>query len=282
MNPPIKNTAKNWHTIVSYGIILFTISKDPEKTPKFLVYQRRDNYEYIDILRGNWHNEARFRELFSVLSEEEKERIQMYTFEELWDDLWINHTSRIHTDGYEKAKKKYASIKPKIPGIINNKNITFKNAEPPWGFPKGKKIIHTKESDVECALREFGEEMRLPTDELYMWEVKPFYELYKGNNNKSYSTHYFLAEVSEELATDVMDTPQCIRQTSLSEEAEQAKWMTYQEACLKLNPRRQMLLKKVSHLIETKYEVLSPLFEKKEEGAELSVGIKTENGDPDE
>jgi len=228
--------------------------------PKFLIYQRRDNYEYIDILRGNWHTETRLKELMSALSNEERCRIREYTFRELWDDLWINHTSHIHADGFEKAQRKYDTIKSKIPTLMDSDGMYF-NVEPPWGFPKGKKLNQDKETDLDCALREFSEETRLPSEQLSVWNVRPYMEAYKGNNNKPYSTYYFLAEVPNEMEVTKIDTPQCIRSEAVSEEAADARWMTCSEACLKLAPRRQAILKKITHLIRTKYSEYSPFFD---------------------
>ena len=262
---PRRSPRNNQFIIVSYGIILFTMAGNPAGEPKYLIYQRRDNYEYIDILRGTWHSEERFKELFSALSKDEKQRIREYTFSELWDDLWINHESHIHSDGFEKARKKYESIKAKIPQIMEASVDTF-NCEPPWGFPKGKKQYQKHETDLECALREFSEETRLPSDELTVWRVKPYSEVYRGNNHKPYSTYYFLAEVPDEMEVTKIFTPQCIRPDASSEEAADARWVTCSEACLKLAPRRQVILKKIDHLIKTKYAEMSPLAVKPVEG----------------
>ena len=265
LSPP--NGKKKEHPIVSYGIICFVLVTNSlgTKTPKYLIYQRRDNYEYIDILRGNWSNEDRFRVLASSLSRDEKERLMSYTFKELWDDLWIIHNSKIHTDGYERALRKYESIRPKLHGILNDiasHPMSDLSSDPPWGFPKGKKLeghrTQERESDIECALREFTEETRLSTQDMICWNIHPFSETYRGNNNKVYSTYYYLAESKQVLDIEKLDTPHCIRQTALSEESETAEWKTFAEACLKLNPRRQTILKKVHHLIETRYSDFSP------------------------
>ena len=276
--------------IVSYGIILFTISVTQEETygcyeskslrdrlgriedhtswevkldlpqkavPKYLIYQRRDNYEYIDILRGNWNTEERFRELVRALSPEERERLLSYTFKELWDDLWIIHGSKIHTDGYERAKKKYELIRSQLHTILSN--ATPGSTEPPWGFPKGKKLTDgSGEKDTECALREFSEETRMDIKDVVLWDTLSFDEVYKGNNDKLYSTHYYLAEAPYQMDITHMETPGCIRNKTLSEESADALWVTYEEACLKLNPRRQGILRRINMLIENRYYELSP------------------------
>lgn len=240
--------------ILSYGIILFSI--DERNVPLYLIFQRRDNYEYIDILRGNWNNHERFKELVSALSFEERERLTSYTFRELWDDLWIVHGSRIHTEGYERAKKKYESIKPQLHEILSN--TPHNGTEPPWGFPKGKKNFEGNETEINCALREFREETGLSTDNVKLWDVKPFTENYKGNNNKMYGTYYYLAESPEILKVTKINTPGCIRDIALSEESEDALWLSLDEACSKLNTRRKNILKAVDLLVLNKYDKLSP------------------------
>ena len=244
--------------ITSYGLILFCIPPGGG-APKFLIYQRRDNYEYIDILRGNWNNEKRLRELFAALSPTERQRIREYTFEELWDDLWVSRENAIHRDGFEKARKRYEMIKDKIPDFLEEVGPEFTGAcsEPPWGFPKGKK--NGDEDEKDCALREFEEETGLPVDNVVIWETNYYAEHYKGNNGKPYCTYYYIAETPTLFPVKRVATPGCIRPDAVSDEAEDARWMTYEEACMKLGARRQGLLKKVLHLIGTSYDQYSLL-----------------------
>jgi len=236
--------------ITSYGIILFYI--DPLKqTPVFLIYQRRDTYEYMDFLRGIWGNEKKLKDLFVAFSSLEKQRIREYTFDELWDDLWITNENKIHRDGYEKAKRKYESVKHKIPSLLDS-CIESTDKEPPWGFPKGKKNDYSKESDKDCALREFKEETNLDISKIKFWNDEVFVEIYKGNNGKAYRTFYYLAESSTVLEVKRVPTPNCIRKDTVSDEAENAIWVTAEEASFKLTARRQTILKKASKLIEIK------------------------------
>jgi ADP-ribose pyrophosphatase YjhB (NUDIX family) len=238
--------------IASYGIILFCIV---EKTPKFLIQQRRDSYEYMDILRGNWSNEIRLKELFSALSQEEKERLGKYSFTELWDDLWVVHGAGLHAEGLEKAKRKFSIIKEKYNLFV--KNADNQCLEPPWGFPKGKK--NKGEKEVDCAFREFEEETRLKKTDIKLCNgVGLFAEFYKGNNGKMYCTHYYLAEAEKMIDIERIDTPNCIRKSSVSDEVSDARWMTFEEASEKLASRRRNILKNIIHLIDTAYEKFSP------------------------
>lgn len=241
---------KPCNPITSYGLIVFC---KVEGVIKFLIYQRRDNYEYMDILRGNWNTEKRLKELFQALSMDERNRMRLYTFDELWDDLWVSRWTNGYKEGYTKARQKYESMRPKLAEYLEIGPI-FENVEPPWGFPKGKKNTSSGESNKECALREFGEETKLLTDQIVIWDSSHFIENYKGNNGKPYCTYYFIAESQTELEISRTPTPECIRQDTLSDEAEDAKWVTAEEASVKLCARRQTLLKKALHFIESNYE----------------------------
>lgn len=236
----------NNEPITSYGLILYCIV---EGQPMFLLYQRRDSFEYMDFLRGVWSVENQLPSLFTLMSIEERQRIRDYTFKELWDDLWVEHTCRIYRDGYLKAKKKYDSVKNIIPQILDSTTSHIKS--PPWGFPKGKKNGY-HEDPIVCALREFGEETRIPTEEITIIQNIPYVENFKGSNGKAYSTHYFLAQIPSNHLPKPHDTPQCIRKTAVSEEASSVEWYTYEDACRLLNPRRQNILRSALEVIDRK------------------------------
>lgn len=259
--PKRKNVSKidrvSGFPITSYGIIVFY--NDPVlQAPKFLIYQRRDTYEYMDFLRGIWGNEKKLKDLFAAFSPLERKRIREYTFDELWDDLWITKENKIHRDGYDKAKKKFEAIKSKIPGLLDSA-VESNDKEPPWGFPKGKKNDYSKETDKECALREFEEETGLDTSKFKFWEKEVFVEIYKGNNGKAYRTFYYLAETKKPLDIKRIPTPNCIRQDTVSDEAEDAMWVTLEEASFKLAARRQTILKKIVKKITKTSDPSTPL-----------------------
>lgn len=246
--------------ITSYGIILFYIDRGPKGqdfTPKFLLMQRRDNYEYMDIIRGNWGSESRLKELCTGLSNEEKERLRNYSFEKLWDDLWVVHGKGAHRDGFEKAKRKFQSLsKDKIDKLISSS--PDEDFQPPWGFPKGRK--NNGEMERICALREFEEETKIKSSCIKVCgKVSPIAEFYKGNDFKNYCTYYFLAEASNLEPIKRMPTPHGIRKTSVSEEAADVKWMSYEEVENLLVNRRRNILKSIVNIIKTKYDNITPI-----------------------
>lgn len=216
--------------------------ENTEKVPYFLLYQRRDNFEYMDFLRGIWYSAEVLPSLFSSMSIEERNRLRNYTFQELWDDLWVEHDSRIYRDGFIKAKKKYDSIKHIIPYILDN--TTSKVNDPPWGFPKGKKN-NPNEQMMTCAVREFTEETHIQVEEKDIVKPEPYIEHFQGSNDKEYSTYYYLTKIPEMINPDKINTPGRIRSQAISEEASELKWVSYPEVLSFLHPRRQEIIEQV-------------------------------------
>ncbi len=207
--------------ITSYGLIVKSVmdSKDV-----YLLHQRRDNFEYMDFMRGNWRDRKQATFLISMMSHEERYRIQNYTFGELWDDLWVDHNCRIYKDD-TKAKRKYDTIKPFIQKILDSCD---KDNKLPWGFPKGKK--NRGETNLECAIRECKEETNIPFSDI---EILPFHsisETFRGSNGKMYKTEYFVGYIPEPLNSGIIETPQCIRKTTVSDESRDAGWFTLSQA----------------------------------------------------
>ena len=231
--------------ITSHGLILYTVT--PEKNVLFLLYQRRDNFEYIDFLRGLWSHENQIPLMFSSMSEEERLRIRYYTFEELWDDLWVDHTTKVYNEGFIRSKNKFESIKHRIPEILDTTYSQVKGTN--WGFPKGKKDYYN-ETSIDCAIREFKEETNLEVSPDNIISTKPYVENFRGSNNKYYSTCYYLAKLKEPVYPGKYATPQCIRKDTLSDEASEVMWFTFEEVCARLNPKRQSIARKVFEYIQ--------------------------------
>jgi len=208
---------------------------------EYLLQQRRDTFEYDEYLQGMWPSIERVKILFSSMTVEELKRNSEYIhmFDELWDDLWVDKTTRMYKEGYVRAKKKYEEIENDIQTYIKESNATL--ISPPWGFPKGRKNSYS-ESDQECAIRESEEECRVPRD---LYRVLPFKysEKFLGSNGVSYSTTYFLCEVKERYIPPRIDTSGgCIRTTSISEEVNDVAWLTYENTLELLNFQRKLIL----------------------------------------
>jgi ADP-ribose pyrophosphatase YjhB (NUDIX family) len=225
--------------ITSYGLIVYTII---HSVVYFLLHQRRDTFEYMDVIMGIWKNQNQLPLYFGAMSLDERVRLREYTFRELWDDLFVDKTSKMYKDSYLKAKKKYDYIRHLIPSLLDSTESSIN--EPPWGFPKGKKNNY-KETDIQCAIRETQEETKVLPESLSIVPKHKFSEHFVGSNGKPYITHYFLAKTSKIENVMRIDTPDCIRKDTVSEEASDVKWVTYNEAISLINPKRQHILQEV-------------------------------------
>lgn len=238
---------QNYKPITSYGLILFTLVN---KEPTFLLYQKRDNFEYMDLIRGLWKFEN-LSFMFSMLSPDERYRIRNYIFKELWDDLWVSHDTRIYKEDYHRSRKRFEILKPYIPNIL--KTTTSKTSSSPWGFPKGKKEF-IEENDLECALREFSEETHIPVTKDHIVCNSPLSELFEGSNKRIYETHYYIAKFDSTIKSPTTRL-KGIRKKAVSDEVYKIKWLKFDEACVHLNPRRKLILKSVISHIQS--EILS-------------------------
>lgn len=228
--------------IESFGIILFTRCSP---NIKYLLVQRRDSYEYMDFITGVWKNTNDIHTLFSMMSTDEKNRLANFTFDEIWEDLFLDKTSFYYRECYEKSKNKYSQVQDRIQDFIDHcSNI---KTEPPWGFAKGKK--DSNEKPLNCALREFTEETRIDSSLIKLFSNKYVSEYYLGNNGKKYCTHYYIAEIENE--TPITFVPSTgIRDQTISDEIGNMGWFTLEEALNKLSLiSRQKLLTRVNMTI---------------------------------
>lgn len=210
------------------------------KNVLFLIQQRRDTFEYVDYLTATWGNNLQILiNSFTLISEEERQRIRNYTFRETWEDTWIDKSDRMYIENYERCKRKYDSIKKFIPGILDG--TISKVTCPPWGFPKGRK--NGKESEIDCATRETEEETRIPKSKFKkIYNNKSYSERFQGTNGLFYSTTYFLCEITDPYIPPKIMLPNAIRKSTVSEEVSEVLWVTYEEACKYLDSRKQAIL----------------------------------------
>lgn len=236
--------------ITSFGLILFY--KDVNGNIKFVVQQRRDTFEYMDFIRGLWRSEFQIKSLLRRMTPSERMRIKNYNFQELWDDLFIQPNSKIYTDLYPKAKKKYGYIQHSISNLIDSTDTHVK--EQPWGFPKGKKA-HPDEPEIECAVRETEEETRIPRSSFDVYPDFKITEEFIGTNSKKYATIYYLAELKHYVRPCRLKTPHCIREDTLSEEVQDMKYETYAKVCILLNnARRENILLNMFNTIKCNFK----------------------------
>lgn len=252
--------------VTSYGIIAYRV-KQPEtslepavlnnignpdtlngldgKQIEFLLIQRKDTLGYVEFMRGKYNiaNVDYVQSLFNQMTVDEIQRLETIDFESLWNALWSNQISRQYKQEYENALAKYNSL-----GTDENTGKTLKQyladstrtwITPEWGFPKGRR--GNRESEISCALREFGEETGLDeTQCVLVKNLLPLEENFLGGNRIYYRHRYFLAYCRQ--ITEVkIDASNAIMNREISD----IGWFPYEQAMSLIRPynieKRQIL-----------------------------------------
>lgn len=238
------------HPIMSFGIICYKII---DNNVKYIMIQRKDSLSFMEFVRGKYNVEdyEYLKQLFEYMTDNEKKMILNNSFDNIWNYTWSQNT---HNNF--KQTKEYIDSKNKFDNIINTsyfKNLislkNYKNnyTEQEWGFPKGRKKI--KESDIDCAIREFCEETQLYKDDIQIdSKIIPFQEIFFGTNNILYKHVYYIAKIVKEDAKILLDN-NCIEQIR---EVRALKWFTYNEVLDHIknhNIERMKIFKKAHNII---------------------------------
>ena len=192
--------------ITSLGIIAFRFNQDKLE---FLMIRRKDTLGFIDFMRGKYslQNKDYIKNMIYQMTDEERNMLQNYTFQELWTKLWgKGNISSQYKNEESNSKEKFQQLKDGIyladfqyslHSIIEECNKELCWNEPEWGFPKGRR--NYQEKDYDCAIREFCEETGYSRKHIFnIKNLYPFEEIFTGSNYKSYKHKYYLAFMKTE------------------------------------------------------------------------------------
>jgi 8-oxo-dGTP pyrophosphatase MutT (NUDIX family) len=185
----------------SYGIIAFKMNGG---VPEYLLIQRKDTIGYTDFMRGKYSsggivNSNKLRSLVEEMTDDEKTRILGRNFDDLWGELWLEHSGGIFSNEKYCAKAAFNRLDRK--SIIRD-SFPSRYTENEWGFPKGRKNL--MENGVECALREFREETSLNSDDFKLLsDIPPLVEEFTASDGNKYTHIYYLAIVKDEVSIDI-------------------------------------------------------------------------------
>ncbi len=193
----------------SLGIIAYHIESNINK---YLLICRKQSHGYVELFRGKYKlNDIDFlKRIINEMTNTEKYNLLNKSFEYLWTHLWYSSTNKNKKD-FIQTKKKFLKLKKGY--FVNNKYIILKDLinesvtnwiEPEWGFPKGKRKI--KESDINCAMREFNEETGLDNSQYkLLLHFFPMIEEFVGSNNVQYKHIYYIAQLLIKNYTFIID-----------------------------------------------------------------------------
>lgn len=239
------------HPIMSFGIICYKI--DENNNIFYLMIQRKDSLSFMEFIRGKYNvaDIIYIRQLISSMTTNEKNILLKKSFDEIWNYVWYQNNNAIIkiTAEYIESKTKFEYLFDNkiLHNIINNiLNITEQEQE--WGFPKGRRKL--KESDIDCAIREFCEETRLKKTDFDIIDIiQPFEELFFGTNNVLYKHTYYIAKIKNKDIELFVDE-NCVEQMR---EVRDVNWFSFQEVVRhikKYNIERHQIIQKTQKVIK--------------------------------
>ena len=202
----------------------------------FLFVQRRYSIGYTEILLGNYSpgDAALVQRLIEDATLEERSKILTSSFRSMYLEFW-GELDQHHQYKYRHAKHKFHLLRRGLwkaststfhswQGFVSNAVSEF--TTPAIEFPKGRKTA-PGESDLDCAIREFGEETAcLPTSYELLDSVSPIEESFVGMNGKTFQHQFYLARFRQK---DVVEKRQ-------NAEIGAVYWLTYQEGLTRTRP----------------------------------------------
>lgn len=236
--------------VQSFGICTI---KFVDSVPYYLLICRRDSLAYVEFLRGKYtmDNNTYIQVLFDGMTVTERQRLLELPFDKLWENLWFSQITRQFRNEYEIAKRTFERLKNTgdMYGKLLNKYVedtTTKWVEPEWGFPKGRRTPH--ESELGCAIREFGEETGFSKQSIHViHDIPPFREEYMGTNGIPYRQIYYVATCAANVAAEHQPTNKV-----MSREVGNIGWFSYDEAIQKIrntnSAKRDMLTRLHTHV----------------------------------
>ena len=265
------NCGKYGHTykkctdpVTSLGIILFRLDKNNKIT--FLLIQRKDTLGFVEFMRGRYKlDQINFiKKILFEITEDEIQKLKDTDFDILWDNLWMkqnNKNNKNYKNEYDTSKQKFNELKKgyylngefiNLQKILNSIETNW--TEPEWGFPKGRRNL--RESDINCAAREFKEETGFnEQDFIILKNIKPVIEDFVGTNNIRYRHIYFIGRsITEKLP--IIDKNDKLQTSEVSN----IGWYDISTATSKIRPynlEKKKVLKKVNDIL-----INNNLFEK--------------------
>lgn len=178
--------------VLSCGILLLdspVLPACPDDI-RLLMIRRKDSMSFAEFMRGKYdpNDEPYVATLVKNMTLKEQAGIASEPFELLWKQLWGD--DRTSSD-FNPSRDKFNQL-DRVRLMRENLSVY---TEPEWGFPKGRRM--RGETDMACAVREFGEETNVPREAYTVLKNIVFEETFMGLNNVRYRHVYFVALLTQ-------------------------------------------------------------------------------------
>lgn len=178
--------------VLSCGVLLIDSAVLPVEPAniKVLMIRRKDSMSFAEFMRGKYdvNDEPYLSTLIKNMTLKEQAGIACDSFEVLWRQLWGDDRS---SSDFIPSREKFNQLDRVR---LMRQNLS-EYTEPEWGFPKGRRM--RGETDMACAVREFGEETNIPRDAYTVLKNIMFEETFTGLNNVRYRHVYFVALLTQ-------------------------------------------------------------------------------------
>jgi 8-oxo-dGTP pyrophosphatase MutT (NUDIX family) len=231
--------------VLSCGVFLVdsaTLPVDPAQV-RVLMIRRKDSMSFAEFMRGKYdvNDQSYVSTLIKNMTLKEQAGIACDSFETLWRQLWGD--DRTSSD-FNPSREKFNQLNRVA---LMRENLS-EYTEPEWGFPKGRRM--RGETDMACAVREFGEETNIPRDAYTVLKNIMFEETFVGLNNVRYRHVYFVALLTQ---PDLVNLSQ--RFTPMQRrEISGIAWKTLEEADALVRPHhveRLGMLTRLREMLQT-------------------------------
>jgi 8-oxo-dGTP pyrophosphatase MutT (NUDIX family) len=184
-------------TIVrSYGVACF---RSHNNSTQVLLIRRRLSFEFCTFVCGNYTLRT-LPQLLDKMTLDEKLCIISWDFKYIWYTYSLNNR---YTREYIQKKSKFDNLIIKHQSEIKRMIRESKNmsSDALWELPKGRKM-NKRETDIQCAVREFGEESAIPKSYYTLSPTK--YSTYSYNDDETYVIKYYIATTNQYIASSIL------------------------------------------------------------------------------
>jgi 8-oxo-dGTP pyrophosphatase MutT (NUDIX family) len=232
--------------IISCGIMLINKPLLPVRANdvSILMVRRKDSMAYTEFLRGKYEVDKLeyVKTLLSNMTTGEHNKLKSLQFDELWTLHWGIGRDH-HSREFEMSKEKFGKL---AIAELTDGLQTYLESE--WGFPKGRRA--NRETDTQCAIREFSEETNIPRDSYVVCKNLLLTESFNGTNGIKYKHIYFVALLREPESIDLLQTMTNMQKREVSA----IEWKSIQECRRLTRPhyiQRSALLDSFERIIQT-------------------------------
>lgn len=227
--------------VLSCGLVVLDTPTIPTniQTTRVLMIRRKDSMSFAEFMRGKYDTaDAEYiGRLLSNMTMSEQADILKKSFDELWFQLWgDDHAS----NEYLQSKEKFESLE--LASLVTQFASVY--PEPEWGFPKGRRV--RAETDLECAIREFGEETNVPREAYVILNNILLEETFTGLNGIQYRHVYFVALLTKPELVNLTQKMTYMQRREISG----IGWKTFSECRVYVRPHHVERTKMIDTLVE--------------------------------